>query len=390
MTSRVGGNRRTPVWPSSQYDRGVSTSPDEAAQSDATGSLSWYARELYNDLRLAPMLRQLMTASCRLTNAVGGSISIIDPDAGRYTKAAEVGTACRLGQTFALHEGVTGQVIRKRQPVVLSSYREIARGHLPAGHPAWDGSVAAIPIWWRGEIVAVNVVFAGVSRPFSADEVDHLELVTQVVAPGVVVAVDREVPTGGGIRRRAAAGRGDQDPALSESGVEQVMLGLLDLADRAVGTRGDDRRSLHVAVLTRGDRSRLLLRQGGEKLVAEARTAAEPVTWAELVEDEGVVLAQPAGVEALAAEDPSLLCAPVDGPAGEAPSPFSTREREVALLLARGLSDRVIADELCLSPKTVEKHVSAVLRKTGTTSRTAAVVYCLQRGWLPPNIPVHG
>ena len=49
-------------------------------------------------------------------------------------------------------------------------------------------------------------------------------------------------------------------------------------------------------------------------------------------------------------------------------------------LLADGLSDREIAARLGISPKTVEKHVGAVLRKTGTPSRTAAVVHALEPG----------
>ena len=44
-------------------------------------------------------------------------------------------------------------------------------------------------------------------------------------------------------------------------------------------------------------------------------------------------------------------------------------------LLVGGLSDREIAARLGISPKTVEKHVGAVLRKTGTAGRTAAVVH---------------
>ena len=46
-------------------------------------------------------------------------------------------------------------------------------------------------------------------------------------------------------------------------------------------------------------------------------------------------------------------------------------------LLADGLSDRKIAARLGISAKTVEKHVGAVLRKTGAMSRTAAVVHAL-------------
>ena len=51
-------------------------------------------------------------------------------------------------------------------------------------------------------------------------------------------------------------------------------------------------------------------------------------------------------------------------------------------LLVGGLSDREIAARLGISPKTVEKHVGAVLHKTGTAGRTAAVVHALERGWL--------
>ena len=51
-------------------------------------------------------------------------------------------------------------------------------------------------------------------------------------------------------------------------------------------------------------------------------------------------------------------------------------------LLADGLTDREVAARLVISPKTVEKHVGAALRKTDTPSRTAAVVQALDRGWL--------
>ena len=65
------------------------------------------------------------------------------------------------------------------------------------------------------------------------------------------------------------------------------------------------------------------------------------------------------------------------------PSPLTPREDQVLRLLAAGLSDREVAARLGISPKTVEKHVGAVLRKTGAASRTAAAVRALQRGWLP-------
>src|ERR1700704_5297807 len=122
---------------------------------DVQRMLSQHVGELYDDARLMPMLRQLVRSTCQMAGAVGGSVSLVDPEAGQYTKVAEVGTPCRLGQSFSLDEGVTGKVMAARAPVVLATYHGVRGGHLKLGHPAWDGAVAAIPIWWRAEIVAV-------------------------------------------------------------------------------------------------------------------------------------------------------------------------------------------------------------------------------------------
>ena len=55
-----------------------------------------------------------------------------------------------------------------------------------------------------------------------------------------------------------------------------------------------------------------------------------------------------------------------------APAGLTTREQQVLALLAEGLPDREIARRLFISERTVHHHVSAVLAKTGVTSRTAA------------------
>ncbi len=51
---------------------------------------------------------------------------------------------------------------------------------------------------------------------------------------------------------------------------------------------------------------------------------------------------------------------------------LSAREQEVLRLLAEGLTDREIAGALAISPRTVESHVSAVLRKLGVRNRAEA------------------
>jgi signal transduction histidine kinase/DNA-binding NarL/FixJ family response regulator len=56
--------------------------------------------------------------------------------------------------------------------------------------------------------------------------------------------------------------------------------------------------------------------------------------------------------------------------ADELAAPLTDREREVRGLMEQGLPDKVIAERLMLSVKTVEKHAGAVLRKTGARNRT--------------------
>lgn len=56
-------------------------------------------------------------------------------------------------------------------------------------------------------------------------------------------------------------------------------------------------------------------------------------------------------------------------------SSLSGREREVAALVAEGLSDKGIAQKLSISPRTVEGHVAKCLMKLGLTSRSQLAVW---------------
>ncbi len=70
-------------------------------------------------------------------------------------------------------------------------------------------------------------------------------------------------------------------------------------------------------------------------------------------------------------------------------SPLTPRELEVLALIGLGMSDREVAAALVISRKTAEKHVGALLRKTGTTRRTAAVMRALEWGWLSPDTDLY-
>ncbi len=66
---------------------------------------------------------------------------------------------------------------------------------------------------------------------------------------------------------------------------------------------------------------------------------------------------------------------------------ISPAEYRVLLLLLQGASNRSIAAQLRLSPRTVESHVSTMLEKTGCNSRTQLVLWqlhTLNRGSMEP------
>jgi DNA-binding NarL/FixJ family response regulator len=59
---------------------------------------------------------------------------------------------------------------------------------------------------------------------------------------------------------------------------------------------------------------------------------------------------------------------------------LSVREREVVLLMARGLSNKQIAYKLQISTKTVKTHVAHIMKKLKAKNRTEAVVLAIKRG----------
>jgi DNA-binding NarL/FixJ family response regulator len=79
-----------------------------------------------------------------------------------------------------------------------------------------------------------------------------------------------------------------------------------------------------------------------------------------------------AALSSFAATDSAAPPTSVDG--------LTDREIEVLQLLAQGHTNRVIAERLFISEKTVASHVSHIFTKAGVTSRAAATAYAYERG----------
>jgi HD-GYP domain-containing protein (c-di-GMP phosphodiesterase class II) len=67
----------------------------------------------------------------------------------------------------------------------------------------------------------------------------------------------------------------------------------------------------------------------------------------------------------------------------EGPDGLTVREVEVLRLVARGLSNKQIAERLVIAPKTVGNHVEHIYAKIDASSRTTASLFAMQHGLLP-------
>jgi DNA-binding NarL/FixJ family response regulator len=62
---------------------------------------------------------------------------------------------------------------------------------------------------------------------------------------------------------------------------------------------------------------------------------------------------------------------------------LTPRERQILVLVAKGRSNRDIADALVISERTARTHVSHVLAKLGLASRTQAALWAVREGLVP-------
>ena len=151
----------------------------------------------------------------------------------------------------------------------------------------------------------------------------------------------------------------------------------------AVGTKGEAERAAKLFGAAQGLREAVGYPQPpGERAVQEpylvaARSPLDEAAW-ETAFAEGRAMKLEEAVEyAFSEDDSSMIASPTPEQTSATPSPsaLTRREREVAKLVARGLTNRQIAEELVLSGRTVENHVRNILKKLKLSSRTEVAAW---------------
>lgn len=171
-----------------------------------------------------------------------------------------------------------------------------------------------------------------------------------------------------------------------EDGAIHEALSLLARLLQAAGARGRMRSVIEILVLQalayqeQGDMSKALA------AIFRALALAEPEGYIRLFADEGLPMRALLAAALAQGTDPvyvTLLMHAIDPQTDEASpapdpnqlliEPLSNREIEVLGLLANGLSNQAIADELVIALSTVKKHVNNIFGKLNVASRTQAV-----------------
>jgi DNA-binding NarL/FixJ family response regulator len=102
------------------------------------------------------------------------------------------------------------------------------------------------------------------------------------------------------------------------------------------------------------------------RAVAAGQSALDPVVT-------GKVVAQFASGRSL----PDVLANVKDEYEG-----LTEREMEILRLVGKGLTNKDIGQQLYISDRTVQAHLSNIFSKLGVGSRTEAVMYAVRRGWI--------
>ena len=285
-------------------------------------------------------LAEELAGLCRRGSAVSGLVSALRTHSLCAVELGDLDTATRLAEEAF---GLVERIGNKRG--LAKSYQELGRLAMLAGDPvrAYDllhrsfALVQQVQDHWLGTI-CISVLA-------------HLNVIQGTRRPGRDVAS----PT-------------------STDEAHHYLLDAVRLFAAADRFREPDGLALPGDVANTYDRDIALLQEAlGEPTYSQARGEGRAMSWEQAVEY-ALVLTAPAESIAPDAGPGSVL----NG--GPEVSRLTPREREVAVLIAEGRTNREIAEELVLSERTVDSHVRNIMGKLEVNSRARIAAWAVQHG----------
>jgi NarL family two-component system response regulator LiaR len=171
---------------------------------------------------------------------------------------------------------------------------------------------------------------------------------------------------------------------VAEGGIDVVLMDLamaqMDGAEATRRIRALDN-SARVLVLTAFDTDERILeavQAGAQGYLLKGAKPAEIFDAVRVVHSGGSLLQPTVANSLLRALTGASKANATAIPAGPDIEPLTEREREVLVLIAKGLRNKEIADTLFISERTVKFHANALYQKLNVTSRTEAVSFALQ------------
>lgn len=122
----------------------------------------------------------------------------------------------------------------------------------------------------------------------------------------------------------------------------------------------------------------LWLAQSHDQCVVTLKDSLGERALTRAMQQGGRLTAEQAATEALSTQPEGTADTPVAA-APEEPSPLTAREREVAGLVAQGMSNKQIAATLVIAPRTAEGHVEHIMTKLGFNSRIQIAAWMSER-----------
>jgi predicted ATPase/DNA-binding CsgD family transcriptional regulator len=366
-------------------DRLQEVAPAEALSMSAALYWFWSVRGHFDEggARLAEVLRRSPDATSTRAAALSGA-GWLAIDQGNYAAAARL-----IEEAVATARATADAAIEGRALAFLSRANlNLAQLDYDEAVRLGDEAVARLRMTEDRPGLALALMYAGLAADFGGRGDDACALF------GEVLEVCREIGWRS-LRARASTNLGAARVTLGDlkaarAALSEGLSASLEIGDRFVVPIG---LGAFAALAARTGRPRLAMRLIGateavadagqftipkpvratqERWLAPARKALGPSAH-KYVDDGRRLSAEEAVALALAN--------PPDEPSGRGPGlDLSRREREVATLVAGGLTNREVAERLHLSVRTVDVHVDHILTKLGFRTRTQLAAWAYEEG----------